>query len=83
MDEAKKRRYLWLAVISILFGLYCIYAALYSAWQAAADISHQQIHAISLYAFLALVILSFSFAGIVIYIFKYRKHRSSDSSKSE
>ena len=74
MNESKRKRYLWLAVLGFLFGFYCLYAAAYNAWLTAyyTDNARVQVHAIWLYVFLALAVISIVLSGVLVYKFKRR-----------
>jgi hypothetical protein len=71
----KRSTYLWIAVIGFLFGLYCLYAAAYNVWLTAyyTDKARQKFHAIWVYSFLALSVLSFICSGILFHKFRKKK----------
>ncbi len=71
MRESKRKRYLWLAVLGLLFALYCLYAATYSAWMTAyyTDKIRIEIHALWFYVFVALSAVSFILSGWIVYKF--------------
>lgn len=77
MRESKRKKYLWLAVLGILFGLYCIYAAAFHAWQTAyhTDKAIIRIHSIWFYISIALSAISFVLSGIIIYKFKRKSSK--------
>ena len=74
MIESKSKLYLWLAIIGILFGLYCLYAAAYNAWLTAyyTDKAQVDIHATWFYVFVGSSVVSFVLHGWIVYTFRRR-----------